>query len=97
MAVRIFGMFLAVAVAAIAVGGCIPSVKTGGCTAGVVAHAAGFIPNCDPRDPPGIHRFGERYCAMKTETDADGNPFCPPDNRWISKAKAYRLAGQGGK
>jgi len=94
MAKRIFGVFLAAALvgmtAEVSVG---PSKAAGGCGPGVAAHAPGFNPNCDSRDPPGIHRSGGRYCARKTETGPDGNPFCPPSNRWISKAEAYRLAG----
>ena len=94
MAAKAFGLLLAAAVAFIAVA-CIPSAEAGGgCGAGVAAHAPGFMPNCDPRDPPGIHRAGERYCAMKTETSAYGDLFCPPDNHWISKAEAYRRIGQ---
>jgi hypothetical protein len=93
MAKRIFGVFLAAAVAGMAAEVSVGSSKAaGGCAPGVPAHAPRFIPNCDPRDPPWIHRSGERYCARKTETGPDGNPFCPPNNHWISKAEAYRLA-----
>ena len=65
----------------------------GGCGPDVSAHAAGFIPNCSNGGPPGIHRFRERYCARKTEISPDGEPFCPPNNNWISKAEAYAKAG----
>jgi hypothetical protein len=94
MTKRIFGVFLTAAIAGMAAEVSVGSSKAAGaCDSGVVAHAPGFIPNCDSRDPPGIHRSGERYCARKTETGPDGNAFCPPNNLWISKAEAYRLAG----
>ena len=96
MAAKTSGLLLTIVALALAAAGGIPSAEAG-CTADVKAHAPGYIPNCNDRDPLGIHRSGERYCARKTETGPDGEVFCPPNNHWISKAEAYRLAGYGGK
>ena len=93
MAKRIFGVFLAAALVGMAAEVSVGPSKAAGCGPGVRAHAPGFIPNCDSRDLPGIHRSGGRYCARKTETGPHSKPFCPPNNRWISKTQAYRLAG----
>jgi hypothetical protein len=78
------------AVAAMPVDGGVNS--SHGCGPGVVAHAVGFVPNCNSSDPPGIHQAWGQYCMRKTETSPDGNAFCPPNNHWISKEEAYRNA-----